>query len=141
MQAEAAKEMTIDLVIGELQTRGVSADQARRTVQQLYGAEEGIDLPIMPSISPEAIETFREILSGMLDMYLSSISNRMNSVMKVLTIIATIFIPLTFIAGIYGMNFENMPELHWSMGYPFALILMGVIGIAMLFYFKRKAWL
>ena len=89
----------------------------------------------------DTIETFRDILSGMLDMYLSSISNSMNSVMKVLTIIATIFIPLTFIAGIYGMNFENMPELHWTMGYPFALTLMGVVGIAMLFYFRRKSWL
>lgn len=89
----------------------------------------------------DTIETFRDILSGMLDMYLSSISNKMNSVMKVLTIIATIFIPLTFIAGIYGMNFENMPELHWEMGYPVALVIMFFIGVAMLFYFKRKSWL
>ncbi|MBN2287924.1 MAG: magnesium/cobalt transporter CorA [Candidatus Glassbacteria bacterium] len=89
----------------------------------------------------DTIETFRDILSGMLDMYLSSISNRMNSVMKVLTIIATIFIPLTFIAGIYGMNFENMPELHWAMGYPSILAVMLAVGLAMLLYFKRKSWL
>ena len=89
----------------------------------------------------DTIETFREILSGMLDMYLSSIRNRMNSVMKVLTIIATIFMPLTFIAGIYGMNFENMPELHWSMGYPVVLVIMFMVGLTMVFYFKRKAWL
>ena len=89
----------------------------------------------------DTIETFRDLLSGMLDMYLSSISNRMNSVMKVLTIIATIFIPLTFIAGIYGMNFENMPELHWEMGYFFALALMVSIGVVMLAFFKKKSWL
>ena len=89
----------------------------------------------------DTIETFRDILSGMLDMYLSSISNRMNSVMQVLTIIATIFIPLTFIAGIYGMNFENMPELRWEMGYPVILIVMVAIGTAMLLFFKRRSWL
>ena len=89
----------------------------------------------------DTIETFRDLLSGMLDMYLSSISNRMNSVMKVLTIIATIFIPLTFIAGIYGMNFENMPELHWKMGYPVILFVMVAIGAVMLLFFKRKSWL
>ena len=77
----------------------------------------------------------------MADMYLSSVSNRMNEVMKVLTIIATIFIPLTFIAGIYGMNFQYMPELKWPWGYPLVLgIMVAVIG-TMLFYFRRKNWL
>ena len=66
----------------------------------------------------DTVETLRDILSGLLDLYMSSISNRMNEVMKVLTIIATIFIPLTFVAGIYGMNFEYMPELHWRWSYP-----------------------
>ena len=89
----------------------------------------------------ETVETFRDMVSGMLDIYLSSISNKMNEVMKVLTIIATIFIPLTFIAGIYGMNFRYMPELNWVWGYPVVLISMLVIGILMMIYFRRKGCL
>ena len=89
----------------------------------------------------DAVETFRDMLSGMLDSYMSSISNRMNEVMKVLTIIATIFIPLTLVAGIYGMNFRYMPELEWGMGYPFVLLIMLAVGIVMLLYFRRKNWL
>ena len=89
----------------------------------------------------DTIETLREMLTGMLDIYLSSISNRMNAVMKVLTIIATIFIPLTFIAGVYGMNFKYMPELEWHWGYPVALLVMFAIFIIMMFYFWRKKWL
>ena len=77
----------------------------------------------------------------MLDIYLSSVSNRMNEVMKVLTIIATIFIPLTFIAGIYGMNFQNMPELEWKLGYFMVLIIMVIIGLFMVAFFRRKKWL
>ncbi|OPY83543.1 MAG: Magnesium transport protein CorA [Syntrophorhabdus sp. PtaU1.Bin153] len=88
----------------------------------------------------DTIETFREIVSGMLDIYLSSVSNKMNEVMKVLTIIATIFIPLTWIAGIYGMNFEHIPELKMRFGYPLVMLCMGAIGILMLVYFKRKKW-
>jgi magnesium transporter len=87
------------------------------------------------------IETFREMLSGILDIYLSSISNRMNEVMKILTIIGTIFIPLTFIAGVYGMNFKFMPELEWRGGYFVVWGVMLAIGITLLFYFKRKKWL
>jgi len=89
----------------------------------------------------DTIETFRDMVSGMLDIYLSSLSNRMNEVMKVLTIIATIFIPLTFIAGIYGMNFKYMPELEWKSGYFIVLGIMGLVGISMLVHFKRKKWL
>jgi magnesium transporter len=89
----------------------------------------------------DTIETFRDMLSGMLDIYLSSISNRMNEVMKVLTIIATIFIPLTFIAGLYGMNFKYMPELEWPWGYPMILALMLAVAVFMLFYFRRKKWI
>jgi magnesium transporter len=89
----------------------------------------------------DTVETYRDMVSGMLDTYLSSLSNRMNEVMKVLTIIATIFIPLTFVAGIYGMNFEFMPELKWHWGYFAALGLMVVIFIGMVFYFRRKRWL
>jgi magnesium transporter len=89
----------------------------------------------------DTIETLRDMASGMLDIYLSSISNRMNEVMKVLTIIATIFIPLTFIAGVYGMNFHHMPELNWPFGYVFAWSIMISIALSMLVYFKRKKWL
>lgn len=89
----------------------------------------------------DAVETFRDMLSGMLDIYMSSVSNRMNEVMKVLTIIATIFIPLTLVAGIYGMNFRYMPELEWVWGYPFVLLIMFAVGIVMLFYFRRRNWL
>ena len=89
----------------------------------------------------ETIETYRDMVSGMLDIYLSSVSNRMNEVMKVLTIMATIFIPLTFIAGIYGMNFKYMPELEWSMGYPLSLIVMLIVAVLLVVYFRRKKWL
>jgi magnesium transporter len=89
----------------------------------------------------DTVESFRDMVSGMLDIYLSSISNRMNAVMKVLTIIATIFIPLTFIAGIYGMNFKYMPELKWRLGYGIVWLAFIVIAAIMLFYFKRKKWL
>jgi len=81
------------------------------------------------------------MISGMLDIYLSSISNRMNEVMKVLTIFAAIFIPLTFVAGIYGMNFEFMPELRWHFGYFGVLIGMASVAGGMLVYFRRKRWL
>jgi magnesium transporter len=89
----------------------------------------------------DALETFRDMLSGMLDIYLSSVSNRMNEVMKVLTIIATIFIPLTLVAGIYGMNFKYMPELDWFWGYPMVYTVMLAVSAVMLVYFRRKKWL
>jgi magnesium transporter len=89
----------------------------------------------------DTVETHRDIISGMLDIYLSSISNRLNEVMKVLTIISTIFIPLTFIAGVYGMNFKYMPELDSPWGYPLILLLMLIIGLFMVFYFRRKKWI
>jgi magnesium transporter len=88
----------------------------------------------------DTLETFRDMLSGMLDIYLSSISNRMNEVMKVLTVIATIFMPLTFIAGIYGMNFKYMPELEWRWGYAMVWAILFTIAGGMLFYFRRKKW-
>jgi magnesium transporter len=89
----------------------------------------------------DTIETYRDMLSGMLDIYLSTISNRMNEVMKVLTVIATIFMPLTFLAGVYGMNFKYLPELEWRWGY-FALWgVMIVTAVLMLIYFRKKKWL
>jgi len=89
----------------------------------------------------DSVETFRDMLSGMLDIYLSSLSNRMNEVMKVLTVIATIFIPLTFLAGVYGMNFRYMPELEQALGYPAVLILMLIIAMLLVVYFRRKKWI
>lgn len=88
----------------------------------------------------DSIEGFQDILSSMIDIYLSSISYRMNDVMKILTVIATIFIPLTFIAGVYGMNFEYMPELKWRWGYPVVMVGMTIIGISMFVFFKKREW-
>ena len=93
----------------------------------------------------DTVETYRDLLSGMMDIYLSSVSNKMNEVMKVLTIITTIFVPVTFVAGVYGMNFEVMPEIHtpWGhkWGYTFAWIVMLVMMISMVVYFRKKKWL
>ncbi len=89
----------------------------------------------------ESIEIQKDLLSSLMDLYMTGISNKMNQVMQVLTIIATIFIPLSFIAGVYGMNFDHMPELHWKYGYHAVWILMLGILITMLVYFKRKKWL
>ncbi|WP_305066367.1 CorA family divalent cation transporter [Methanoculleus sp.] len=89
----------------------------------------------------ETVETYRDTMSGTLDVYLSSQSSRMNEIMKVLTIIATIFIPLTFIAGVYGMNFAYMPEIRHPWGYPAALASMAVVAAMMLLYFRKKGWI
>lgn len=95
----------------------------------------------------DIVETYREVASGMVDVYLSSVSAKMNEVMQVLTVIATIFIPLSFVASLYGMNFDpdispwNMPELRWRFGYPYALGLMTAMTAIMLYYFRRRGWL
>lgn len=89
----------------------------------------------------DMIETFRDFLLGLTDLYLSSLSQKMNEIMKFLTIIGTIFIPLTFIAGIYGMNFKTMPGITWRYGYPVVMGLMVLIGVALLVYFRRKRWI
>jgi magnesium transporter len=95
----------------------------------------------------DIIETYREIATGLMDVYMSSVSVKLNETMKVLTVIATIFMPLGFVASLYGMNFDrsvsawNMPELGWKFGYPFSLALMALVAAAMLFYFRRKGWL
>lgn len=89
----------------------------------------------------DGVETFRDLLSGMLDLYLSSISNRTNEVMKFLTVVGTIFIPLTFLVGVYGMNFKHMPELEWYNGYYALWIFMIIITVGMIAYFKKKRWL
>lgn len=89
----------------------------------------------------DLIETYREVLAGMLDVYLSSLSNRTNDVMRVLTVISTLFIPLTFITSLYGMNFDFMPELRWPWSYPILLLIMLLITLGMLAYFRAKKWL
>lgn len=89
----------------------------------------------------DTIETFRDIVSGLLDIYLSSISNKTNEVMKLLTLIATIFIPLTFLTSLYGMNFKYMPELEWPLSYPVLWVIMIVVSLAMVYYFKKRGWL
>ena len=89
----------------------------------------------------DLVETYRELASGLLDVHLTQVSNRMNEVMKVLTIFAAIFIPLTFMAGLYGMNFQNMPELGWPWAYPTLMLMMAAVAAAMLWFFRRKGWL
>jgi magnesium transporter len=95
----------------------------------------------------DLLESYRDIAGDVRDFYLSAVSNRMNEIMKMLTVIATIFLPLSFIAGVYGMNFRpeaspwNMPELNWRYGYPFALALMAAVAAGMLLFFKRRGWL
>ncbi|MCB0582413.1 MAG: magnesium and cobalt transport protein CorA, partial [Phaeodactylibacter sp.] len=89
----------------------------------------------------DTIDTYRDVMNGLYDLYLSEISFRMNNVIQLLTIISTIFIPLTFLAGIYGMNFDNMPELHWEYGYFVLWGIMVVIALGLVYLFKRKSWL
>ncbi len=95
----------------------------------------------------DMVETYREMAASLFDEYLSAVSNRMNEIMKVLTIMATIFIPLTFIAGLYGMNFDrqaspfNMPELGWRYGYPGVLLVMGVVAAGMIYFFRKRKWI
>jgi magnesium transporter len=89
----------------------------------------------------DTVESLRDMVTGMLDIYLSSVSNKMNEIMKVLTMIATIFIPLSFLAGVYGMNFEHMPELAWGLAYPAVLLGMTAVGVVMMLYFRKKKWI
>ncbi len=89
----------------------------------------------------ETLQIFRESISSMMDLYLNWTSHQLNEVMKVLTTFASIFIPLTFIAGLYGMNFEYMPELNYKLGYPILLVAMAVCGLGMFFFFKFKKWI
>ncbi|MGL5508834.1 MAG: magnesium/cobalt transporter CorA, partial [Microcoleaceae cyanobacterium] len=94
----------------------------------------------------DMVDTYREVAAGLMDIYLSSVSNKMNQVMKTLTVISSIFIPLTFLAGIYGMNFDtekspfNMPELEWYFGYPLCLSVMAITSVVQIFFFWQKGW-
>lgn len=88
----------------------------------------------------DSLDTYKDLTSGLMDIYINTLNTRMNEVMKVLTVISTIFMPLTFIVGIYGMNFDYMPELRWTFGYPMVMVFMGVIVFGMIRYFKYKKW-
>jgi magnesium transporter len=122
----------------------------RQSESDLIGEETRLylgDVVDHATMAVDIVETLREMVSSLMDLYLSSVSNRMNEIMKVLTIIATIFIPLSFVAGLYGMNFDasvsplNMPELRWYWGYPFALGVMALMVIGLLVFFRRRSWL
>jgi magnesium transporter len=89
----------------------------------------------------DMVESYRDTINGLQDLYLSEISYKMNQVMQILTIISVIFVPLTFLAGIYGMNFDVLPELHWKYGYLYFWIFSVIILVLLLFYFRRKKWL
>ena len=89
----------------------------------------------------ESVESYRELLAGLSSLYISGLSNRLNEVMKVLTLFASVFIPLTFLSGIYGMNFDYMPELHWKWGYPILWLLFLMIPAGLFRYFRKKKWL
>jgi magnesium transporter len=88
----------------------------------------------------ESIESYRDLITGMLDIYLSSVSNKLNEIMKFLTVFSSIFIPLTFLAGVYGMNFDYLPELHWKWAYPLLWLVFLLTTLGLLAFFKRKKW-
>lgn len=122
----------------------------QRSETDLLSAETRLylrDVADHATMAVDIVETLREMVSSLMDLYLSSVSNHMNEIMKVLTIIATIFIPLSFIAGLYGMNFNaerspwNMPELDWYFGYPLALLAMAAVAGGLLVFFRRKGWI
>ncbi|MCU0304760.1 MAG: magnesium/cobalt transporter CorA [Thermoanaerobaculales bacterium] len=125
-------------------------NQLQRGVDGLFSDETRLylrDVVDHATMAAELVETLREMVSSLIDLHQSRVANRMNEVMKVLTIIATIFIPLSFIAGVYGMNFDrsagpyNMPELGWALGYPAALAVMAGVAAGLLLFFRRRGWI
>ena len=139
-------DLAIDAALTQLEPGqsvfGAPFQQAGPTTWEPYLRMQWIPVDVLPGrVVIELLESFREIVSGLMEVYLSGISARMNNIMKVLTIIATIFIPLTFIAGIYGMNFQNMPELAWRWGYPAVLGLMALAFVGMLIFFRSRKWI
>ncbi|RMF58032.1 MAG: magnesium and cobalt transport protein CorA [Bacteroidetes bacterium] len=147
--------MEVQQKIRDLRRELILMRRAVWPVRELFMTLERIELPLFreetrPFLRDaydhiiqviDIVESLRDVISGLMDLYMSSLSNRMNEIMKFLTIVGTIFIPLTFIAGIYGMNFEHMPELHYRYGYPLVMLAMVAIAAGMLLYFRRKRWL
>jgi len=141
--------------INELRRQLIAMRRAVWPVRELLGRLERLESPLIHSATRpflrdaydhavqivDVVESLRDLVSGLTDLYMTSISNRMNEIMKVLTIIGTIFIPLTFVAGIYGMNFEYMPELSWKYGYFAVWGIMLSLAILLLFYFRRRDWI
>ncbi|MBU2527077.1 MAG: magnesium/cobalt transporter CorA [Bacteroidetes bacterium] len=145
-------------LVNDIQNLKREAIRIRRSIYPLREVVSGLDKNSYPAIEQstqkyfrdlydhtiqiiETLETYRDMLWGLMDMYMSSVSNKMNSVMKVLTIISTVFIPLTFIVGVYGMNFHYMPELNMREGYYVVWGVMVLISLGLLLFFKRKKWL
>jgi magnesium transporter len=141
--------------IHNLRLQTITLRKAIAPLRDAIGAFSRVDSPLMSEGTDvfvrdlydhvvqvmESIDTIRDMMNGLYDLYLSEISFKMNSIMQVLTIISTIFIPLTFLAGIYGMNFEHMPELHWEYGYFYLWGLMLIISGGLIYYFRRRNWL
>jgi len=141
--------------INDLRRALISMRRAVWPVRELLGRLERLESPLVDAGTRpflrdaydhavqvvDIVESLRDLVGGLTDLYMTSISNRMNEIMKVLTIIGTIFIPLTFIAGIYGMNFEYMPELSWQYGYFATWGVMILLGVLLLFYFRRREWI
>lgn len=132
MMRKAVSPLKEAILLLQKDANPIITDGTRRYLRDVY--EHLVQLN-------DTIETERDIVANIMELHLSGVSNRMNQVMKVLTIISTIFIPLTFLAGVYGMNFKYMPELEWRYGYLGAWALMIVIFILLIYYFKRRKWL
>jgi len=150
-------QATNDIALGEIHRLKRDTIDLRRAVWPLREVLAGLGRVESPLIHPETrvflrdvqdhtvqvvetVETFRDLVASLLDLYMTNQNNRMNEVMKVLTVMATIFIPLTLVAGIYGMNFQHMPELGWRYGYPLVMLVMAGIGVWMAVVFKRRGW-
>ncbi|MCB2193061.1 MAG: magnesium/cobalt transporter CorA [Deltaproteobacteria bacterium] len=154
-QLDTAADQTVLHTLHRLKRQGLALRKAVWPLREVAGwLERGEHELVSSTVQPylrdvydhavqviDATESLRDSLASLMDLYLSVVSNRMNQIMKVLTIIATLFIPLTFIAGVYGMNFKYMPELEWPWGYYTALGLMAAVTVGMLIYFWRKRWL
>src|SRR6476619_996425 len=143
-------EDIMDLKRGVLRLRRISAKQREVLLRMSRGEFPLIDAQILPFFRDvhdhivrvtDLAESYRDLISGSLEAYLSVVSNRLNEIMKVLTIFSAIMLPLTFIAGVYGMNFENMPELHSKYGYYTVWVIMIVVAVGMLFLFWRRGWI
>ena len=147
---KAILEEIMDLKRGVLRLRRISARQMEVILRSSRGEFALIPAQLLPFYRDiydhimritDLAESYRDLISGSLDAYMSVVGNRMNEIMKVLTIFSAIMLPLTFIAGLYGMNFDNLPELHWAYSYFVVLGLMLFIAVAMLFFFWRRGWL